>query len=51
VNKAIEYLRQRNKYIIDSSNAFKPTCAAATDVKATWEMYRKINQTYKEQKK
>jgi hypothetical protein len=41
VNKAIEYLRARNKYIMDVSNTFKPTCAAATDVKATWDTYRK----------
>lgn len=41
VNKAIEYLRARNKYIVDTSNTFKPTCAAATDVKATWDTYRK----------
>ena len=41
VNKAIEYLRARNKYIVDTSNTFKPTRAAATDVKATWDTYRK----------
>lgn len=34
--KAIAYLRSRGKYIIDHDCAFKPTCAAATDVRRTW---------------
>jgi hypothetical protein len=39
VAKAIDYLRERNIYLIDSNNKFVPTCAAGTDVKATWQRY------------
>jgi hypothetical protein len=41
LTKAIAYLRSRNKYIMDKSCTFKPTSAAATDVRATWETYNK----------
>jgi hypothetical protein len=36
--EAIEYLRSRNKYILDRCK-FVPTPAANTDVKTTWLQY------------
>jgi len=39
--KAIQYLRSRGKYILDEDCVFKPSCAAATDVAKTFEMFRK----------
>jgi hypothetical protein len=39
--KAVAYLRSRGKYIMDKSCTFKPTGAAATDVRATWEAYHR----------
>ena len=36
--EAIEYLRSRNKYILDKCK-FVPTPAANTDVKTTWLQY------------
>lgn len=36
--EAIEYLRSRNKYLLDGCK-FVPTPAANTDVKTTWLQY------------
>lgn len=39
--KAINYLRSRNKWLADKNCTFKPTSAAATDVKKTWATLNK----------
>jgi hypothetical protein len=39
--KAVEYLRWRGIYILESTS-FRPTPAAGTDVRKTWEAYRKF---------
>ena len=39
LTKAIDYLRKRNIYLIDTRNNFVPTCAAGTNVKETWARY------------
>lgn len=41
MQKAIQYLRSRGKYIMDKECKFKPTSSAATDVAQTWANYRR----------
>lgn len=41
VQHAIEYLRSRNKYILDRCK-WAPTSAERTDVRATMAAYRKV---------
>ena len=41
--KAIEYLRSRDKYVLDST-AFRPTEPTATDVAKTFAQYRAQNE-------
>ena len=40
LKKAIAYLRERNIYVVDENNKFRPTNAAQTDVAATMARYR-----------
>jgi hypothetical protein len=35
LNEAVEYLRSKNKYIVDPKCKFKPTSAAHTNVRET----------------
>lgn len=41
LQKAVQYLRSRNIYIIDAGNKFLPTDAAHTDVSVTFARYRR----------
>jgi hypothetical protein len=39
LKKAIDYLRERNIYLVDRNTKFVPTCAAGTNVCETWQRY------------
>jgi polysaccharide deacetylase 2 family uncharacterized protein YibQ len=42
LDKAIEYLKERNIYLLDSK--YKPTASESTDVRKTINRYKKVLQ-------